>query len=166
MAANKGSVVAQVEKLAQPIAQSLGLELWDIEYVKEGASWFLRIFIDKEGGVSIDDCEAMSRAIDGPLDDADPVDQQYYLEVSSPGIERELRRDRHFELMTGHEVRIRLIRPDDRGNRELEGELISYEDSVITIDDGEGLISVKRQDAAFVKLNDEIEDLFKENTEE
>ena len=154
MAANKGSVVAQVEKLAQPIASELGLELWDIEFVKEGASWFLRIFIDKEGGVTIDDCESLSRAIDGPLDENDPIDQQYYLEVSSPGIERELKRDRHFELMKGHTVRIRLIRPDDRGLRELEGELISYENSMITINDGEGLITVRRQDTAFVKLID------------
>ena len=86
----KGNTVAAVWQIAQPIAESLGLELWDVRFVKEGADWFLRIFIDKEDGVSIDDCEAMSRAIDKPLDDADPISQSYCLEVSSPGVEREL----------------------------------------------------------------------------
>jgi ribosome maturation factor RimP len=154
MASNKGTVAAQVEKLAQPIAERLGLELWDVEFVKEGASWFLRIFIDKQGGVSLNDCEAFSHAIDGPLDEADPIEQQYYLEVSSPGIERELRRDRHFESSVGQAVKMRLIRPDENGVRELAGRLVGFDGSLITIDNGEGLISVKRSETAFVRLSD------------
>jgi ribosome maturation factor RimP len=152
MAANKSPVMVQVEKIALPIAAQLGLELWDIEFVKEGASWFLRIFIDKEGGISLDDCEAFSHAVDGPLDTADPIEQQYYLEVSSPGIERELRLDRHFKSQLGQMVRIRLIRPSDDGSKELTGKLLSFDGLVITIDNGQGLISVKRSDTAFVRL--------------
>ena len=154
MASNKVSVVAQVETIAQPIAQQLGLKLWDIEFVKEGASWFLRFFIDKEGGVSLDDCEAFSHAIDGPLDEADPIDQQYYLEVSSPGIERELKRDWHFQSELGKAVHIRLIRPFENGSRELTGNLMSFDGSVIVIETGEGNLPVKQSDTAFVRLAD------------
>ena len=92
-----GNTVAAVWDIAAPIAEQLGLDIWDIRFVKEGADWFLRIFIDKDGGVTIEDCENMSRAMDAPLDEADPIPQSYCLEVSSPGVERELTRDSHFE---------------------------------------------------------------------
>ena len=154
MAGKKESVASKVEKLAIPIAQRLGLEIWDIEYVREGASWYLRIFIDKEGGVSIDDCENFSRAIDGPLDEADPIDRQYCLEVSSPGIERELKYDRHFASQMGKAVRVRLIRPGEGGIRELEGRLTGFDGAVITIEGGEGPVSVKKSDTAYVRLSD------------
>ena len=85
MASGKGGVVPRVERIAEPIARGLGLHIWDIEFVKEGASWFLRFYIDRDGGVTIDDCENFSRAMDGPLDEADPIPQPYYMEVSSPG---------------------------------------------------------------------------------
>jgi Uncharacterized protein conserved in bacteria len=154
MASNKVPIVAQVEKIAQPVAQQLNLQLWDIEYVKEGASWFLRFYIDKEGGVSLDDCEAFSRAVDGPLDEADPIDQQYYLEVSSPGIERELKKDWHFQSQLGKPVRIRLIRPATNGSRELTGNLVSFDGSEIILEnDGEKSV-VKQSDTAFVRLSD------------
>lgn len=154
MASNKVPVAAQVESIAQPIAQQLGLKLWDIEFVKEGASWFLRIFIDKEGGVSLNDCENFSHAIDGPLDEADPIEQQYYLEVSSPGIERELKRDWHFQFELGKAIRIRLIRPMENGLRELTGNLVSFDGSVIVIETGEGNLSINQSDTAFVRLAD------------
>ena len=154
MASGKGSVVSQVEKIAQPIADRFGLELWDIEYVKEGASWFLRFFIDKKGGVTIDDCEAFSKAIDGPLDEADPIDRQYYLEVSSPGIERELKKEAHYQATLGQMIKIKFIRPLESGEKELEGRLISYEGGVVTIDCGNGPISFKRSDTAHVRLSD------------
>jgi ribosome maturation factor RimP len=154
MASNKDSVAAKVEKIAQPIARQLGLELWDVEFVKEGASWFLRIFIDKEGGIGLADCENFSHAIDGPLDEADPIEQHYYLEVSSPGIERELKHGRHFESVMGQSIRIKLIRPADDGARELIGRLIGFQGGVITIDNGEGLISVKQSDTAFARIYD------------
>ena len=79
-----------MEEIARPIADDLGLRIWDVRYLKEGSQWYLRVFIDKDGGVDINDCERMSRALDEPLDQADPIDGEYILEVSSPGIEREL----------------------------------------------------------------------------
>ena len=88
MAEKKPSTVQIVTDLVSPFAEALGLSLWDVRYEKEGAGWYLRIFIDKPGGVNIDDCEALSRAVDAPLDEADPIPESYTLEVSSPGIER------------------------------------------------------------------------------
>ena len=108
-----GSTVKTVWEIAEPIAQSLGLEIWDIRFEKEGADWFLRIFIDKADGVSIDDCVEMSHAIDKPLDEADPIEQSYCLEVSSPGLERDLKRDAHFEKSIGDKIMVKLIRPVD-----------------------------------------------------
>ena len=94
-----GNTVAAVWEIAAPVAEQLGLSIWDIRFQKEGVSWYLRIYIDKEGGVGITDCENFSRAVDGPLDEADPIEQSYYLEVSSPGVERQLTRDEHFNGM-------------------------------------------------------------------
>ena len=97
-----------VRALALPLAEELSLRVWDIRFEKEGASWYLRIFIDKPGGVTIEDCEALSRAIDPVLDEADPISVPYYLEVSSPGLGRELTCPAHFEEMMGREVRVLL----------------------------------------------------------
>ena len=97
LANSKGkNTVTAVEELAAPIAEGLGLRIWDVRYLKEGSQWYLRVFIDKDGGVDINDCENMSRALDEPLDKADPIDGEYILEVSSPGIERELDPPRAF----------------------------------------------------------------------
>ena len=101
-----GNVVQAVWQIAEPIARELGLEIWDIRFLKEGADWFLRIFIDKEGGIDISDCENMSRAIDKPLDEADPIEQSYCLEVSSPGVERDLVRPEHFERYKGADIKV------------------------------------------------------------
>lgn len=155
MALHKESVVSTVEKLVSPIAGELGLELWDIEFVKEGSSYFLRIFIDKEGGVSIDDCEAMSRAIDKPLDDADPIEQSYCLEVSSPGIERTLTRDKHFEKYLGKKVKAHLIRPDGEGRRDIEGTLESFDSGYAGIKSGGENVLIKRTEAAYFKVSDD-----------
>lgn len=121
-----GNTVAQVWELAKPLAEELGLTLWDVRFVKEGAQWYLRIFIDKEDGVGIDDCVAMSHAIDKPLDELDPISQAYCLEVCSPGIDRELVRPEHFEAFMGAPVRVRLIRPMEDGTREFLGLLLEY----------------------------------------
>ena len=121
-----GNTVAQVWELAKPLAEELGLTLWDVRFVKEGAQWYLRIFIDKEDGVGIDDCVAMSHAIDKPLDELDPIHQAYCLEVCSPGIDRELVRPEHFEAFMGAPVRVRLIRPMEDGTREFLGLLLEY----------------------------------------
>ena len=148
-----GSTVSKVWVIAEPIARELGLTLWDVRFVKEGASWFLRIFIDKEGGVTVDDCADMSHAIDKPLDDADPIDQSYYLEVSSTGLERELTRPEHFEIMNGRKVKIKLIRPLD-GERELDGSLESFKDNVITLKKDGETKDIKKSDTVWVKLDD------------
>lgn len=150
----KKTTVAAVEELAIPIAESLDLELWDIQFVKEGASWYLRIYIDKPGGVNIDDCEQMSRAIDGPLDEEDLIAQSYYLEVSSPGIERKLVRDEHFEKKIGEKVKVHMIRPIDNV-RDFEGVLTDYTNGMVTITlaDDETM-SFDKKDASWIKLDD------------
>ena len=107
----KGNVAQRVWELSEPLAKELNLSLWDVQFVKEGADWFLRVFIDKEGGVSIDDCEDMTHALSPVLDKEDPIPQEYMLEVSSPGLERKLTRPEHFAAFVGRPVRARLIRP-------------------------------------------------------
>lgn len=102
-----GNVVTTVWDIAQPLAEELGLILWDVRFVKEGTNWYLRIFIDKEGGVGIDDCVAMNDALDAPLDEADPIEQSYNLQISSAGIERELVRDFHFEMFMNAKVTVK-----------------------------------------------------------
>ena len=140
-----GNTVAAVWEIAAPIAEQLGLSIWDIRFQKEGVSWYLRIYIDKEGGVGITDCENFSRAVDGPLDDADPIEQSYYLEVSSPGIERQLTRDEHFKKYIG-----------SPGEREFKGTLESYDNGMITVKapDGSG-ICFEKKEVSSVKLSDD-----------
>ena len=106
-------IADRVREIITPTADELGYYLWDVEYVKEGADFILRVTIDSDEGITIDDCEAMSRAIDPVLDEHDPIPDQYLLEVSSPGIERELTRDEHFELCVGEKVEVRLFAPVD-----------------------------------------------------
>ena len=118
-----GGVVATVKRIAEPIANDLGYELWDVEYVKEGADYYLRITIDSEEGITIDDCERMHRAIDPVLDEEDPIEGFYHLEVSSTGIERELKTDRHIEASEGWDVEVRLYAPVD-GAKSFTGVLL------------------------------------------
>ena len=149
-----GNTVAAVWEIAAPIAEQLGLQLWDVRFVKEGADWFLRIFIDKEGGVSIEDCEAMSRAIDQPLDEADPIEQSYCLEVSSPGLERELTREAHFQQYCGQKIKVRLIRPRE-GQREFAGVLERAEGKQFTLRLPEGgALLLDLKETSFVKADD------------
>lgn len=152
--ASKPNVVGIVRAMAEPVAESLGLRLWDVRFVKEGASWYLRVFIDKDGGVDINDCVNMTHALNEPLDEADPIEVSYCLEVSSPGIERDLTRDEHFEAMKGEKIKLRLIRPDENKQREFSGTLLNYEDGNITVSvDGEERVFVKKE-TAWVKLDD------------
>lgn len=136
--AQKLKVTDKVRKVVQPIADKLGYDIWDIDFVKEGTLWILRIEIDKEGGVFIDDCEKMSKAINKPLDELDPIKQSYILEVSSPGIDRRLSRPEHFQKMTGQKILIRLIRPKD-GVRELIGTLKDFKDGQIYFNTHDGI---------------------------
>lgn len=159
-----GNTVDIVWKLAQPIAAELGLTIWDVRFLKEGADWFLRIFIDKEGGIGIEDCEAMSRAINKPLDDLDPIEQSYCLEVSSPGIDRELVRDEHFQAFLGMPVKVKLIRPLADGRRELTAELKDFADGVMTLQpEGLETISLAKKETSWVRL---VEDDFVGGIEE
>lgn len=151
-----GNTVETVWKLAAPIAAGLGLSVWDVRFLKEGADWFLRIFIDKEGGVGIEDCENMSRAINGPLDELDPIDQSYCLEVSSPGIDRELVREEHFQAFLGSVVHVKLIRPLEDGRRELAAVLEDYRENTMVLQAEEGVtISLAARDASSVRLVDD-----------
>lgn len=152
--AKGGNTVASVRSIVEPIAKEMGLEIWDIRFLKEGSQWYLRIFIDKEGGVSIDDCVDLTHAINKPLDEADPIEQAYCLEVSSPGIERELTRAEHFEKFIGEKIMAKTIRPVD-GKRDFKGILESYDDGNITIrtEDESGLTFTKKE-VSWVKLDD------------
>ena len=157
MANSKGkNTVTVVEELARPIAESLGLRIWDVRYLKEGAAWYLRVFIDKDGGVDINDCEAMSRALDAPLDEADPIDGEYILEVSSPGIERELVRPEHFEAYIGADIMVKMIRPLEGIGKEFNGVLTAYDGGDVTVTDhsGENTVTIRKKDTAYIKLDD------------
>ena len=122
-----------IMQIAKPFADELGLELWDVKFLKEGPSWYLRVFIDKDGGVDIQDCEKMSRKLDTPLDELDLIEHSYCLEVCSPGIERELSSDSHLQRFIGHEVKILLFRPDENNRKELIGKLVSFDKDKIVI---------------------------------
>lgn len=137
-----GRTVEVCRAIGEPLARQLGLLLWDVRFVKEGATWYLRYIIDKDGGVGIDDCVALTRLLNPALDRADPIAQSYCLEVTSPGMERELTRPEHFERYRGSPVRVTLIRPQD-GTREFTGALDGVEDQVLSLDRGARTFAMK-----------------------
>ena len=120
-------------QLARPVVEANGCSLWDVEYVKEAGSWYLRVYIDKDTGVSIDDCEAVSRALDPVLDEADPIPTSYIFEVSSAGVERELKRPGDFEKFMGSQVEVRHYQPVE-GAKSHIGTLRGYADGAVTIE--------------------------------
>ena len=132
MKSNK-SIVIKVTPIAQRIADELGYMVWDVDYVKEGTEWFLRIDIDKDGGVNIEDCEKYSRAIDPVLDEENPIEDAYTLQISSPGVEREIKNDFHLQHCIGQTVQVRLYAPLN-GFKEYVGELVSYNDEAVVLD--------------------------------
>lgn len=156
--ANKkgGTTVEAVRNLIEPIVTELNLDLWDVRYVKEGAQWYLRVFIDKPEGVGIEDCEKVSRAIDAPLDELNPIEQSYCLEVCSPGIERELVREEHFMRFLGADVMVKMIRPIEGIGKEFAGVLKEYNKGEILIEDhsGENQVTINKKDAVWIKLDD------------
>lgn len=155
-----GNVAQSVWHLAEPIAAELGLSIWDVRFVKEGAYHYLRIFIDKPEGITIEDCEAMSRAVNGPLDELDPIDCEYCLEVCSPGIERELTRPEHFTAFLGAVLNVRLIRPLEDGRKELVAILHSYENNVLELETQDGeFFHIEKKDTASVRVNEEYMDV-------
>ncbi len=142
---------AQTERLLAPIVAECGVEIYDVEYVKEGADWYLRAYIDKPGGVTIDDCEQVSRRLSDALDEADFVEDAYILEVSSPGLGRALKKDKHLEKSLGEEVELKTYKPMD-GQKQFSGILKAYDAGTVTIDmDGTEQI-FQRKEVALIRL--------------
>lgn len=135
----KKNIAQTVEEIAEPIVEEAGCELVGVDFVKEGSNWFLRVYIDKPEGVSLDDCEKVSRPLNSKLDELNPISQPYYLEVSSPGVERPLKKPRDFEKAVGSQVEIRLYTAIDNTKR-FEGELMSYDGNKVVISTESGII--------------------------
>ncbi len=144
-------IVGIVTELARPIVEQLGCELWDVEYVSEGGQWYLRIYIDKEGGISIDDCENVSRAMDPILDEKDPITSSYIFEVSSAGLERTLKLPAHFQRFLGENVEVKLYKPLD-GAKLYSGTLSAYENGGVTLDIGGKAVTFTKEQIASVRL--------------
>ena len=155
-----GGVVGKVVTLVQPIIGETDLILWDVRFLKEGASWILRIVIDREDApVSINDCVAVSRRLSPLLDEADPIPQSYCLEVTSPGADRELTRPEHFTYYEGLPVCVKLYRPDETGQREIAGILDSHADKTLSLVTEEGETrTFDRKDIAAVHAIDDFDD--------
>lgn len=144
-------VTDTVAQLALPYVQAAGCTLWDVEYIKEAGEWYLRVYIDKEGGVSIEDCEAVSRPLSDKLDEADPIQGSYTFEVSSAGCDRVLRTAEHFAACMGQEAEIKLYRPRN-SRKEFVGILQAYDDGNITIIQGEAPITFEKKEVALARL--------------
>jgi len=144
-------VTEAVTKLVEPLVVEAGCSLWDVEYIKEAGQWFLRVYIDKAGGVGIADCEAVSRAIDPKLDELDVIPGQYTFEVSSAGAERPLKREGDFVQFMGHLVEVKLYRAID-GGKEYVGKLASYENGDVAIETAGETRRFEKNDIALVRL--------------
>ena len=144
-------VTEAVAALALPAVEAAGCTLWDVEYVKEAGVWFLRLYIDKEGGVSIDDCEAVSRPVSDLLDEADPIEGSYTFEVSSAGADRPLKKPEHFARFQGEEVEVKLYRPRE-GRKEFVGLLRDYQDGAVTLETAGQEAVFTKQEVALVRL--------------
>ena len=144
-----------VAELARPVVEDEGCTLWDVEYVREAGTWFLRVYIDKEGGVGIDDCERISRRLDPMLDEADPIPDSYTFEVGSAGCERELKRPGDFAAFMGSAVEVKLYQPVN-GCKNFIGELKGYEDGKVTVLFAGQEMTFEKAQIAQVKLHAEI----------
>ena len=141
----------QVWEFSEPIVQAHGCSVWDVEYVREGADWFLRLYIDKPGGVDIADCEAISRAIDPILDEKDLIAGSYTFEVCSAGLERTLKRPSDFEAYLGADVLVKLYQPKN-GSKECAGVLTGYDNGDVTVTVGGKPMEFKKAEIALVRL--------------
>ena len=140
-----------VAGLARPVVEEKGCTLWDVEYVREGSDYFLRLYIDKDGGVDITDCEAISRAVDPILDEKDPIPESYHFEVCSAGLERALKRPADFERFMNSPIMIKLYRPRN-GLKEIPGILRGYDDGRVTAECGKETITFEKSEVALVRL--------------
>lgn len=145
-------VTEQVSALAEPVVTAQGCSLWDVEYVKEAGSWYLRVYIDKEGGVSIDDCEAVSRTLDPILDEADPIPDAYTFEVSSAGADRVLKKAAHFQAFLGEAVDVKLYKPRE-GRKEFTGPLTAYDNGAVTLALEPEPLTFQKEEIAQVRLH-------------
>ncbi len=146
------NVVEITEQLVRPVTDSLGLILWDVEFKKEGADFILRVSIDKDEGVSITDCENVSNELNPLLDEADPIQQSYCLEVTSAGLIRDLKKDFHIVKFIGKDVTVKLYKPVN-GTKTYEGTMVSYEEKVLVLKVGEEQFEFPRQDIAKITID-------------
>lgn len=142
------SIEERVESLLKEKIEAIGYELYDVEYSKEGKNYFLRIFIDKTEGIDLNDCEKVNNEIDKILDEADYIKEQYFLEVSSPGIERIIRKEKHLKKYIGHEINIKLFKKDKNGNKEYQGILKAFDQENIELEEN---IKIERKNIAQIK---------------
>lgn len=145
-------ITDKVSLLVAPVVEQEGCTLWDVEYVREAGTWYLRVYIDKDGGVSIDDCERISRALDPILDEADPIPDSYVFEVGSAGIERELKRPSDFEKYMGSQIELRLYQPFE-GSKVFVGQLSGYAEGNVSILVGDRSLTFSKAQTAQVKLH-------------
>ena len=142
------SIEEKVTNLIEEKINKLGYDLYDVEYAKEGKNYFLRIFIDNPNGIDLNDCEKVNNEINDILDDANYIKEQYFLEVSSPGIERILRKDKHLKQNIGKEIEVKLFKKDENGKKEYQGFLSSFNENEIVIDED---IKIERKNIAQIK---------------
>ena len=153
--AEKQSIVQLVTEIAEPEAAKLGLSLWDVFYGKEGQDWVLRLTIDKEGGVGIQDCENISRAVDPLLDQLDALKDAYRFEVSSPGLGRKIQTDAQMNRYLNQSVCVHLIRPEESGERDFTGLLMEYDKQHVLLRTEEGEQTISRSNIAHIKADDD-----------
>ncbi len=145
------SIEEKVQKLLEPIIENLGYELYDVEYVKEGKNFFLRIFIDCEKGIDLNDCEKVNNGITEILDEENYIKEQYFLEVSSPGVERVLKKDKHLNKSIGQKINIKLFKKDENGKKEYSGNLKKFDNQEITIQQEDKEIKIERKNISQIK---------------
>lgn len=138
--------------MAEPIAKENGCYLYDVEYLKEGGFWFLRVYVDKEGGISLDECELVSRSLSEVLDKEDPIDRNYYLEVSSPGVERKLKTPEHFKRYLGETVDVGLYKAIG-GAKQLTGTLKDYDGETVSLEVGGETVAIPQKETTVVHLH-------------
>lgn len=147
----RAEVEQRCEALVQPILDEHGFELWDVEYVKEGANYYLRVYADKEGGITIDDCVTISRALEGKLDEEDFISEAYILEVSSPGLGRPLKRERDFARSIGAAVDVKLYQAVNQ-QKEYTGILKAYDEKKVILESEETEMEIQRNEIALIRL--------------
>jgi len=148
----KQSIAETVRSLLEPVIDEIGYDVWDVEYVKEGASFYLRITIDSEKGIDIDDCEKVHRIIDPLIDEADPIEDSYYLQVSSPGIERTLSREEHLDYGIGKKIDIKLFNAINK-KKMLRGTLLRYDAEKLYISENDAELSLERKNVSKINIH-------------